>query len=566
MGDDGRVLTELRIRNVGVIDDVTLSLRPGLNVLTGETGAGKTMVVSALELLLGARADADRVRAGAAGAMVEGSLQPPPPEAAEWLDEGDDELIVSREVAAPSSTAARSRVRMGGRMAPVSALAACVGAVVELHGQSDTSRLQQPGVQRELLDRFGGAALAGAVEAYAAAYEEWVAARDELERLRATTQDRAREADRLRFELSEIDTVDPQPGEEETLGSDIARLEHAETLAVAATQAGAALTDDGGARDTLAASAAALHAAEGVDPALDELARRLSGLVAETQDLGLELHRYATDIEADPAALETLRQRSADLVRLTRKYGAAPSGGIDTNGVRAYAERARDDLGRLDAGDDRLAALEQQVTQLSDALGAEAQRLHDERTAAGKRLAAVVEQHLSELAMEGARLEVAVEPVEPGPSGADRVTYLLAANRGESLLPIGKAASGGERSRIALAVRLALADADDTQVLVFDEVDAGIGGATATAVGRKLAGLARGRQVLCVTHLAQLAAHADAHFRVEKREVDGRTVAEVALLEEPARVDELSRMLAGDPDSDIAAEHAAELLANARGA
>ena len=558
------MLTELRIRNVGVIDDVTLHLGPGLNVLTGETGAGKTMVVSALELLLGARADADRVRSGAQAAVVEGSLRPPPPNAGEWLDAGDEELIVSREVASAESSSSRSRARLGGRMAPVSALTACVGEVVELHGQSDTTKLGAPAMQRELLDRFGGQDLHAALAAYQERYAAWTAARDELDLLRTSARDRMREADRLRFELDEIDAVGVEDGEDVELRAELGRLEHAEVLTAAASTAGTALTDDGGARDALAGAAAALSSAAGVDSELDVLGARLESLLAEVEDVGLELHRYATGLELDPARLEALRERQAALIRLSRKYSEVAPGGIDTKGVAAYAALAREQLLALDSGEDRAAALEGEVAHLAESVAQLGERLRAERVRAGEELAATVAQHLGELAMEGARLEVGVAPAEPGASGCDRVTFLLAANGGEPALPLGKAASGGERSRVALALRLALADADQTPVLVFDEVDAGIGGATATAVGMKLASLARGRQVLCVTHLPQLAAHADVHFQVVKRQAGDRTVAEVVHLEEADRVAELSRMLSGTPDSAVAADHAAELLATAR--
>ena len=558
------MLTELRIRNVGVIDDVTLRLAPGLNVLTGETGAGKTMVVSALELLLGARADADRVRSGASLATVEGSFSPPPDNARDWLDEGDDELIVAREVAAESAASARSRARLGGRMAPVSALAACVGAVVELHGQSDTSRLASTAEQREVLDRFGGTSAAGAAESYRASFEAWRAARTELATLQASAGDRVREADRLRFELDEIDAVAPDAVQDASLEADLGRLEHSEALLSAAAAAAAAVTDDGGARDVLATATASAQAAGGHDPDLDALAQRLEALTTEAQEIGVDLRGYAAGVESDPARLGALRDRHAALVRLSRKYGAAPAGGVAVDGILAYAGRARTALTALDSGDERISVLEAEVARLTDVLLGDAQRLRTERETAGKRLAAVVQTHLSELAMEGAYLEVVVEAVDPAPHGADRVMFLLAANRGEPALPLGKSASGGERSRVALALRLALAEADRTPVLVFDEVDAGIGGATATDVGRKLAALARGRQVLCVTHLPQLAAYADTHFQVTKRAVDERTVASVSALDDAGRVEELSRMLSGTPDSSVAADHAAELLATAR--
>ena len=557
------MLTELRIRNVGVIDDVTLRFGAGLNVLTGETGAGKTMVVSALQLLLGQRADADRVRAGAAAALVEGCIAPPPVAAGDWTDADDTELIVSREVAAAGSTG-RSRARIAGRMAPISALSDCLAAVVELHGQDDSSRLTGGAMQRELLDRFGGEELAAAAHAYRATFAAWRAAAAQLEQLRTAAQDREREADRLRFELGEIAAVDPHPGEEAQLDADLGRLEHAETLTSAAMTAAAALTDDSGARDLLATAAAALNAAAGFDAELDDLASRVTSLTAEAQDAGLELHRYATDLEADPAALEVLRERHAGLVRLSRKYGQAASGEIDTAGVIAYAQRTQQALADLESGEQRAAALAAELERLTDALTADAKQLHDERTAAGKRLSESVQGHLGDLAMAGARFDVELEAIAPAMHGADRVTFLLAANAGEPALPLGKAASGGERSRVALALRLALTDADATPVLVFDEVDAGIGGATALEVGRKLAWLARRRQVLCVTHLPQLAAYADHHFRVTKAAEGERTVASVDLLDDAARVAELARMLSGQPDSTAAADHAAELLRTAQ--
>ena len=556
------MLTELRIRNVGVIDDVTLHLGPGLNVLTGETGAGKTMVVSALELLLGARADAGRVRAGTGSALVECGLRPVPEAAQEWVEDGDDELIAAREVSADPS-GGRSRARLGGRMAPVSALSACVGAAVELHGQSDTFRLAQPAVQRELLDRFGGAALAATAEAYRQVFDAWTAARAELDRLRDMTRDRVREADRLRFELGEIDAVAPLPDEDEALLADLARLEHAESLLAAAGVAAAAIADDGGAHDVLAAAAAALEQVADVDPALRVLTDRARSLTAEAQDVGLELHGYLSDLEADPVRLDVLRARYSELLRLSRKYSAAGAD-LDLQAVVAYADQARALLVELDGGEDRIAELEERVRVLEASLEAAAGRLRDERRRAGTQLAEVVGEHLAELAMSGARLEVQVAPTTPAASGADRVVFLLAANPGEPALPLGKAASGGERSRVALGLRLALADADDTAVLVFDEVDAGIGGGTAVAVGRKLARLARGRQVLCVTHLPQLAAYADVHFGVRKSQAGGRTVATVAVLDDAQRVAELSRMLSGSTDSAVAADHAAELLSTAR--
>ena len=449
-------------------------------------------------------------------------------------------------------------------MAPVSALAACVGEVVELHGQSDTTKLATPAVQRDLLDRFGGPQLQTVLTGYQERYTAWTQARDELDLLRTSARDRMREADRLRFELDEIDAVGVEDGEDVDLRTELGRLEHAEALTAAATAAAEAVSDDGGARDALAAAAAALAQAAGVDADLDQLGARLESLLAEAEDVGLELHRYATGLELDPARLASLRERQASLVRLSRKYSEVAPGGIDTKGVAAYAQLAREQLLALDSGEDRAAALEAEVAQQGEAVARLGEQLRAQRLRAGEELSGVVAGHLRELAMEGASLEVSVVPAEPAAHGSDRIGFLLAANAGEPALPLGKAASGGERSRVALALRLALADADQTPVLVFDEVDAGIGGATATAVGLKLASLARGRQVMCVTHLPQLAAYADVHFQVSKRQAGERTVAEVVHLDETQRVAELSRMLSGTPDSAVAADHAAELLASAR--
>jgi DNA repair protein RecN (Recombination protein N) len=549
---------ELRIRNLGIIDDVTLRLAPGLNVLTGETGAGKTMVVSAVELLLGARADADRVRGGRSAALVEGRLHPAPAAAAQWLD-GDEDLVVSREVV-EGADGTRSRARVGGRLASASALAELMTAVVELHGQSDSTRLGDPAVQRELLDRSGGPELAAARAAYGQAYAAWQKAAAELDALSEAARDRARELDRVRFELAEIDAVAPAPGEDATLDREIAILAHAEALLEAGRAAAAALTAEGAARDALGSCVAALRAVADVDPGLDALRARAEGLAAEVQDLALDLERQAERTDLDPARLQALRERRVAIAGLARKYGP------DSDAILTYAEDARARSEALAGGEERASALREDVARLRSTVDEAATDLSAARRAAAERLVTDVERHLADLALEAARLLVEVEPTAPGPHGADRVAFHLVANPGEPALPLAKAASGGERSRIALALRLALADADDTPVLVFDEVDAGIGGQVAVAVGRKLARLADGRQVLCVTHLAQLAAFADAHFGVEKAvESGGRTVARVTALDDDARLAELSRMLSGS-DSALAAQHAAELVATAQAA
>lgn len=548
---------ELHIRDLGVLDDVTVELSPGLTVVSGETGAGKTMVVGALQLLRGERADADQVRAGAGQGLVEARLAPPPAAAADWTD-GDEELIAAREIVAEGSSA-RSKARLAGRLAPVGALAEVLGATVEIHAQSDSARLGDERWQRTLLDRAGGEVLADRLAAYQQAWRECQQAEAELARLRGDERERARQLERLRHELADIDAVDPQPGEEEPLDAELARLTHAEELAAAAWVAAESVGGDGGARDALGRGVTALREVAGTDAGLDEHAQRLEGLAAEAQDVAFALRAYAEDIEVDEERLATLRARKAALTDLCRKYGA------DAAAVAAYAADARAEADRLVGGEERAAELAETVDRARADRDAAGEGLRVARHEAGARLAEEVEAHLGDLAMEGARFAVEVTEAEPGPEGADQVRFVLAANPGEPPLPLAKAASGGERSRVALAVRLALADADDTPVMVFDEIDAGIGGGVASEVGRKLADLARGRQVLCVTHLAQIAAFADAHLTVTKAPTDGgRTVARVAALDEDARVAELSRMLSGATDSELAAGHAAELRAAAR--
>ena len=548
------VLEQMHIRDIGVIDDVTVDLAPGLTVLTGETGAGKTMVVAALELLLGARAESHQVRAGADRALVEGQFAPAPISAADWVADGDEVLVVSREIGG-----ARNRVRVAGQLASVSALAELLADVVEVHAQADAQRLNATAVQRELLDRSGGAGLAARRAAYDEAYLAWQEAAAELQRLRDSEGERAIRLERLRFEFDDIAAVAPEAGEENAVEAELARLEHAETLATAGRQAAAALTEEGGGRDALGAAVAALRAVGGIDADLDGQGQRLEALAVELQDVALDLAAYGEAVDLDPARLDALRERRAVLAGLCRRYGP------DTSAVLAHAERVAAELDALERGEARSGALAEHVEQLAAACEEAGQALRAARTDAGAQLAAAVDAHLAELAMADARMQVALDPIEPSAHGMDRVTFQLAAHAGSPPLPLAKAASGGERSRVALALRLALADADDTPVLVFDEVDAGIGGATALAVGEKLAALARGRQVLCVTHLAQLAAHADRHLVVSKATEGGHTVATVRAVADHERVRELSRMLGGDPVSAEAERHAAALLAAARG-
>ena len=544
------MIDELHIAGLGVIEDATLRLAPGLTVVTGETGAGKTMLVTALQLLLGARADSSLVRAGATRALAEAVLSPAPAEADPWVD-GDDELFVARELPADG----RSRARINGRLAPVSALADVLGRLVEVHGQHEHVRLARTDVQRELLDRFAGDPHARTLAAYRDAHTAWRELAERRDRLADDARERAREIDRLRYEVDEIDAAELDPDTDGRLDVELDRLAHADDLRHSASETAHALGAEG-AGEPLGVALEALRRAPVADPELDALRERATALAAEASELASDARIYAEGVDVDPERLERLQQRKQLVTGLLRKYGP------EVEDVLACAERGRARLADLEAEELDAGDLDQRVAEA----GQEAQRLaadlRGSRQAAAARLAEAVDAHLADLAMPHARFSVAVDPADTlAAHGGDDIEFLLAPNPGEPARPLGRAASGGERSRVSLAVEVALADVDDARVLVFDEVDAGIGGATAMAVGEKLARLAAGgRQVLCVTHLAQLAAFADVHHVVEKGLADGRTVTASRQVAADDRVAEISRMLGGDPEASAGLEHARELL------
>ena len=556
------MLDELHIRGLGVIEDAELRLAPGLTVVTGETGAGKTMVVTALQLLLGARADTALVRSGATSALIEAVVSPPPPEAVEWLDDDDDDvLVVSREVPADG----RSRARIGGRLAPVSALGDVLGQHVEVHAQHEHVRLSRPEVQRALLDRFAGDAHARSLRVYRLAHSTWRELVDRQRRLRGDARERARELDRLRFEVAEIDGAEIDPEVDATLDRDLDLLANAEHVQLAAATAAQALGSDG-AGEPVGVAFDALRRLGIDDPAFVELLERTTAVAAELTELAGDLRAYGEAAEADPRRLAALQERQRLLNQLLRKYGS------DLPAVLTYADEARTRLATLESEEAETDDLDARVEEALRAVLDTAQDVHRGRTLAAERLAGIVDDHLVDLGMPHATFEVAVDhdpAAEPGADGMDRIVFLLAANPGEPARPVASAASGGERSRVSLAIEVALADVDDARVLVFDEVDAGIGGATALAVGQKLARLAGGhdgrrRQVLCVTHLAQLAAYADVHYVVEKGLAGGRTVTSARRVADDDRPAELARMLGGDATAAAGLEHARELLAEAQ--
>ncbi|HZA83051.1 MAG TPA: DNA repair protein RecN [Actinomycetes bacterium] len=568
------MLAELRIRDLGVIDDARLEVSAGLNVLTGETGAGKTMVVDALALLLGGRADPGAVRAGRPAALVEGRLQAgADPAVADALasagvSDEDGEVVVARQVLVEG----RSRAQLQGRMATVAAVADVVRPLVEVHGQHEFQELLRPGVQRELLDRFAGEAALAPRAAFAAGWRRLRAVTRELDELAARAREREREIDLLGHQLDEIHAAQVRVGESAELAAEAERLANAEALQQAAALAHQLLEgdEDAGAATALGAAAKAVHGPGGHDPALGELAGRAQALAAEVADLASGLRAYAEGVLVDPARLEEVQARIAQLRDLERKYGD------DEAAVLAFADQAAARLAELEGGTLRSEALEAEAAKLRGELAGLGAALTAARRDAADRLGEALRVELADLAMPSARVVVAVEqdPDEAGlevggrrlaatEDGLDRVELQLAAHPGAPLRPLGRAASGGELSRVMLALRVVLAGVDRTPTLVFDEVDAGVGGRTAAAVGRRLAQLARNHQVLVVTHLPQIAAHADRHFTVEKQSAEGTTSTDLRLLDDAGRVGELSRMLAGMEGSGLAQAHAEELLAAA---
>jgi len=568
------MLAELRIRDLGVIDDAHLEVSAGLNVLTGETGAGKTMVVDALALLLGGRADPGAVRAGRPAALVEGRLQTGDDAqvaaalATAGVDDEEGEVVVARQVLVEG----RSRAQLQGRMATVAAVADVVRPLVEVHGQHEFQDLLRPGVQRDLLDRYAGEAVLGPRAAFAAGWRRLRAVTRELDELVARAREREREIDLLRHQLDEIDAAQVRVGESAELAAEAERLANAEALQQSAALAHQLLEDDedAGAATALGAAARAVHGPGAHDRALGELAERAQSLAAEVGDLASSLRAYAEGVLVDPGRLEEVNVRMALLRDLERKYGD------DEEAVLAFAGKAAARLAELEGGTLRSEALEAEAAQLRRELARTGAALTAARQAAAARLGEALRVELSDLAMPSAQVEVAVEqdPDEGGlevdgrclaatEDGLDRVDIRLAAHPGAPLRPLGRAASGGELSRVMLALRVVLAGVDRTPTLVFDEVDAGVGGRTAAAVGRRLAQLARRHQVLVVTHLPQIAAHADRHFTVEKHSAEGTTSTDVRLLDDAGRVGELSRMLAGMEGSGLAQAHAEELLAAA---
>lgn len=577
----------MRIRDLGVITDAAVEFAPGLTVVTGETGAGKTMVVQGLGLLLGARADGSRVRTGAGRAVVEGrfAVAADAPISARAQDAGavldDGALIVTRTVSAEG----RSRAHLGGTAVPVALLADLGAELVAVHGQSEAQRLLRPTEQRAVLDSYAGARVSDPLARYATAYTRLGALQATLAELRNSARERAREADLLRFGLAEIQAVAPQPGEDVALAATVERLAHADALRAAAQEVHRLLTGEGAgeygsaeagadAGTLLATARRSLEQQSTHDPVLAGLARRVAEIGYLVTDLSAELASYLAGLETDPAALEVAAQRRAALAGLTRRYGP------DLTAILAWAASAAERLDGLIDDDQRIEQLAREQQALLDTLAELAGQLSRARTQAADTFGAAVAVELAGLAMPDARvvveltqrtaaggLLVAGRSLDFGPYGVDDVALLLQPAPGAPPRPLSRGASGGELSRVMLAVEVVLAHAGRGRPMVgtfvFDEVDAGVGGRAAVEVGRRLAQLARTAQVIVVTHLPQVAAYADQHLVVERSADATVTRADVAAVDGPGRVRELSRMLAGHADSALARGHAQELLASA---
>lgn len=574
------MLTELTIRDLGVIPESTVEFSPGLTVLTGETGAGKTMVVTGLRLLSGGRADAGRVRTGADKALVEGRVStvdlagPLSDDVDAILEEcggerdENDEILLARQVSAKG----RSRAWIGGRGTPAASLADIAGAVLAIHGQNDQLRLLGGGEQIAALDRLGGDRVAPLLTAYREVRGQWRAAAKDLEERTSKRREMAMRADQLTFALEEIDAVDPEPGEDAELAETIRRMQDLDGLREAATVAWAAIDgpgaigaaaggsgsgDEEGAADLLGR---AQHALAGSgDSELTDLAERLGEITSGLTDVSAGLGTYLESLPEETESLDGLLARQAEIRNLTRKY--AP----DIDGVLAWRDKARRKLGTLDVSGEALEKLAADVAALEKKVRAAAKKLTKIRTALAAELGERVTAELKGLAMPMTSLVVEVsEAGSFGPSGADDVSFLLSAHKGAEPRPLAGSASGGELSRVMLALEVVLAEGDGGRTLVFDEVDAGVGGRAAVEIGRRLARLAERNQVIVVTHLPQVAAYADTHLHVAKDVAEDGVVSGVGALDRDRRVEELARMMAGLDGTESGRAHATDLLEKAQ--
>jgi DNA repair protein RecN (Recombination protein N) len=553
------MITELRIADLGVIKDATIGLDPGLTVVTGETGAGKTMIVSGLGLLLGGRADPRAVRRGSGRARVEGRFRIDNPELLQRVAEAggemdDDELILGRHVTA----AGRSRAFLGGAQVPAGVCAELTAELVTIYGQAEQERLTVADRQRQLLDRFAGTAVLEPLARYTVLWSEDRAARTELAELRAEAQSRAREIDLLTFGLEEIERIGPGAGEDVALAAEAARLQSADDLRESAQSAVHALAgpDDeaGGALAMLYTARKAFEPAVSRDPAATQLGDRLAEASYQLTDLTADLARYLDGLDSQPGRLEQIADRRAQLSTLTRKYGST------CDEVLQWAANSAVRLTQLEQSDERIDTLTGRLEELRTELTALAAQISVARHEAAARFSELVRVELAALAMPHAQLSFEVTSADHGPWGVDRVDLVFSANPGSELRSLGRVASGGELSRVRLALEVVLAADREAVTLVFDEIDAGVGGKVAVELGRRLARLSLHTQVVVVTHLAQVAAFADRHYVVVKADDGQVTTSGVVLVADEDRAVELARMMAGLETTESAVAHAGELV------
>ena len=557
------MLRELRIENLLLIERAELRLGEGLNAITGETGAGKTVLAHSLDLLMGGKARAQIVRPGAPEAWVEGVFdlpeglldEPEMAELAERLPEGAEEVVLGRRVSASGRTSAF----LAGRAATAADLKLLGGRLLAFFGQHEHRRLTIASAQLEILDGFAGAEHLELRRAYREVHRECGRLAAELAELREREGSRERDLDLYRYELAEIQAVAPVPQEQAEIASQRERLRHAEGLREAAASAHAGLAgaeeDGGGALAALAQAEAALQGAAGLDQALDGIAERVAALAVEVSDVASALRDYAESVEADPAALRAIEERLEAVDKLERKHG----GSVES--VLAHGERCRAEIARLEGAEERSAEAAAALAEAEARRTELAERLSVGREAAAGPLEERVAEELERLAMAGAALEVVLEPHPDGFGAAGRETVELrvAPNPGIEPAPLRDAASGGELSRVMLALS-GLGRAGSAGTMVFDEIDAGVGGKTARVVGERLQALGRDRQVLCITHLPQVASLADVHFRLEKDVASDQASATVERLEGEGVVEEIRRMLGGEESDEVATMHARELL------
>jgi DNA repair protein RecN (Recombination protein N) len=555
------LIEQIHIRDLGVIREAQLDLGPGLTVLTGETGAGKTMVLNALGLLLGSRSDASAVRKGQEQAFVEGrwllTKEALDRITATGIEIEDGELLVSRSI----SSEGRSKATVSGRSVPVGVLTEIGEHLVVVHGQSDQIRLKSAAAQREALDQFAGASLAALTDKYSETFTAWKMAANRLQVLTTESSSRAREADEIRAAVEELTKLDPKSGEDAELSELAERLTHLEELRIAAAAAHEELSSDSfdDSSDALTSIGKARRALEQVsnhDPELEKLAEQLKEIGFSLNETAANISSYIAGLDNDGASeLEKIQSRRAELSSAMRKYGPT----LDE--VIAYLETAGSRLLDLDSSDEAIASLTIEEQQLSKQAHDLAEQISSIRTKAAAELSAAVTSELSALAMTGASLDASITRLgELTAHGYDQVALLLSAYPGAEPRPIGKGASGGELSRIMLAIEVVLAKSELAPTFIFDEVDAGVGGAAASEVGKRLAMLARNAQVIVVTHLPQVAAFASRHLRVLKSSTAEFTATDVVRLEGEQVVEELARMLSGLSESESGRSHAKELL------